>query len=87
MQVGCALAPNIGALLAFRFIGGLFAAAPLTNAGALIADIWDADRRGTAMALFGLAPFAGPSVGPIVSGAIEVSTVPRAVAGFLLTMF
>ena len=32
-QVACALAPNTGALLAFRFIGGTFAAAPLANSG------------------------------------------------------
>lgn len=32
-QVGCALSPNIGALLAFRFLGGCFAASPLTNSG------------------------------------------------------
>lgn len=32
-QLGCALAPNIGALLAFRFLGGCFAASPLTNSG------------------------------------------------------
>lgn len=30
-QIGCALAPNTGALLAFRFLGGTFAAAPLTK--------------------------------------------------------
>lgn len=33
MQVGNALAPNTAALLIFRFLGGFFAAAPLTNAG------------------------------------------------------
>lgn len=32
-QVGCALSPNTGAILAFRFIGGTFAAAPLANSG------------------------------------------------------
>lgn len=30
-QVGCALSPNIGSLLAFRFIGGAFASSPLTK--------------------------------------------------------
>lgn len=30
-QVGCALAPNTAAILVFRFLGGTFAAAPLTN--------------------------------------------------------
>lgn len=72
-QVGCALAPNTGAMLAFRFLSGTFAASPLTNSGALLADIWDADVRGKAMALFGLAPFAGPSLGPIVSGYIQTA--------------
>ena len=33
MQVGNALAPDTAALLIFRFLGGLFAAAPMTNAG------------------------------------------------------
>ena len=32
-QIGCAVAPNTGALLAFRFLGGTFAAAPLANSG------------------------------------------------------
>jgi len=33
MQAGNALAPNTAALLIFRFLGGFFAAAPMTNAG------------------------------------------------------
>ena len=32
-QVGSALAPNTATLLIFRFLGGFFAAAPLTNSG------------------------------------------------------
>ena len=32
-QVGCALSPNTGSILVFRFIEGTFAAAPLTNSG------------------------------------------------------
>ncbi|KAL1405775.1 hypothetical protein Q8F55_007448 [Vanrija albida] len=87
MQVGCALAPNVGALLAFRFIGGTFAAAPLTNSGALLADIWDGDLRGRAMALFGLAPFAGPSLGPIISGFIEVTGTNWRWIYWILTIF
>ncbi len=34
-QMACALAPNTGALLVFRFLGGWFAAAPLTNVSLL----------------------------------------------------
>ena len=58
-QLGCALAQNTAQILVFRFLGGVFAAAPLTNSGALIADIWDSKTRGKALAIFTLAPFAG----------------------------
>lgn len=87
MMVGCALSPNVGALLAFRFLGGTFAAAPLTNSGAILADIWDGDTRGKAMAPFGLAPFAGPSLGPIVSGFIAVAGVNWRWVYWICTMF
>ena len=40
---------------------------------AVISDIWDADTRGKALALFTLAPFAGPSLGPTVSGFMSVA--------------
>jgi MFS family permease len=56
-QVGCALSRNTASILIFRFLGGVFASAPLTNSGALIADIWDTDHRGDAMCFFALAPF------------------------------
>ena len=36
-QVGCALAKNTASILVFRFLGGCFAAAPLTNSGAMLA--------------------------------------------------
>ncbi|KAG7575461.1 hypothetical protein FFLO_00280 [Filobasidium floriforme] len=72
-QVGCALSKNVASILVFRFLGGTFASCPLTNAGALLADIWDADRRGIAMALFALAPFAGPATAPMIAGYIAVS--------------
>ncbi|KAJ7147589.1 major facilitator superfamily domain-containing protein [Mycena crocata] len=65
-QVATALAKNGASLLLFRFLGGVFAAAPLTNAGALISDIWDPNTRGMAMAVSTLAPLAGPSLGPII---------------------
>jgi len=45
-QVGCALSKNTASILIFRFLGGCFASAPLTNSGALLADVWDGDVRG-----------------------------------------
>ncbi|TEB39025.1 polyamine transporter 1 [Coprinellus micaceus] len=73
-QVGAALAPNAASILVFRFLAGTFAAAPLTNTGALISDIWDAKMRGKALAIFTVAPFAGPALGPTVAGFIGATT-------------
>lgn len=72
-NIGCALSTNTAQILVFRFLGGVFGAAPLTNSGGIIADVWDAKRRGIALSFFSVAPFAGPALGPIVSGAIAVT--------------
>lgn len=72
-NVGCALSQNTASILVFRFLSGTFAASPLTNSGGVIADMWDAKTRGVALSLFSLAPFAGPALGPIVSGFIYVT--------------
>ncbi|CDZ96474.1 mfs general substrate transporter [Phaffia rhodozyma] len=86
-QIGCALAKNTASILIFRFISGCFAACPLTNSGALISDIWDADRRGIALAFFSLAPFAGPALGPIVGGFISTAGVSWRVLYWVLFAF
>lgn len=69
MNVGCALSPNTAAIIVFRFLSGAFGASPLTNSGGVIADIWGPKTRGDAMAIFSIAPFAGPAIGPIIGGA------------------
>ncbi|KAI0808175.1 MFS general substrate transporter [Fomes fomentarius] len=86
-QIGSALAPNTAAVLIFRFLGGTFAAAPLANSGAVISDMWDAGTRGKALALFTLAPFAGPTLGPIVSGFIQTSGASWRWVFWVLTIF
>ncbi|KAI0074662.1 MFS general substrate transporter [Panus rudis PR-1116 ss-1] len=86
-QVGCALSPNTGAILTFRFLGGVFAAAPLTNSGAVISDIWDANTRGIALAVFTLGPFAGPALAPIVSGFLAVGGASWVWVFWLLACF
>ncbi|KAH9884674.1 MFS general substrate transporter [Cubamyces lactineus] len=86
-QLGCALSQNTASILVFRFLGGTFAAAPLANSGAVMSDIWDAETRGTALALFALAPFAGPTLGPTVSGFMGVAGVSWRWVFWLLTLF
>ncbi|KAJ1032912.1 hypothetical protein NDA16_000191 [Ustilago loliicola] len=71
--LGQALAKNPETLFVTRFISGVCAAAPLTNAGGVIADIWDPVGRGYAMSLFSCAVFIGPVMGPIIGGFVTQS--------------
>ncbi|THU94673.1 MFS general substrate transporter [Dendrothele bispora CBS 962.96] len=86
-QIGCALSQNTASILVFRFLGGTFAAGPLANSGAVIADIWDASTRGKAMSMFTIAPFVGPAVGPSVSGYFFVAGVSWRWIFWLLAIF
>lgn len=54
---------------------------------ALIADIWDADTRGRALAIFTVAPFAGPALGPVVGGYMAVAGVSWHWSFWLLAFF
>jgi multidrug resistance protein len=69
-QIGCALAPNIGAMLAFRFLSGIGGSGCLTLGAGLIADLFHREERGFATAIFGMGPLFGPVVGPIIGGFI-----------------
>ncbi|ETN43997.1 uncharacterized protein HMPREF1541_10862 [Cyphellophora europaea CBS 101466] len=67
-NAGCIAAQNIGQLLVLRFFAGAFGSSPLTNAGGVIADIFNVSERGLAMAIFSLAPSMGPCLSPIIGG-------------------
>ncbi|RSL45176.1 hypothetical protein CEP53_010890 [Fusarium sp. AF-6] len=67
-NAGAAGAPTMAALIVLRFFAGSFGSSPLTNAGGVIADMFDAQQRGLASALFAMAPFLGPTIGPIAGG-------------------
>jgi len=86
-QIGSALAKNTASVIIFRFLGGTFAAAPLANSGAVISDMWDPKRRGTALAMFTLAPFAGPGIGPVVAGYIVVGGLSWRWLFWIMAMF
>jgi multidrug resistance protein len=66
--VACALAPNVGALLVFRFFAGIAGSCPLTIGGGSIADMIRQEKRGGAMAIFALGPLLGPVIGPVAGG-------------------
>jgi len=67
-NAGAAGAKNIETLIILRFLAGAFGSSPLTNAGGVIADMFQASERGLAMSFFAAAPFLGPVIGPIVGG-------------------
>ncbi|KAN0107893.1 MFS multidrug transporter-like protein [Hyaloscypha variabilis] len=68
----CAFAPNFASLLIGRFLTGTFASSPLSNAPGVLADIWGPHERGNAMSLFAMMTFAGPALGPVVAGFLEL---------------
>lgn len=73
-NIPCALSPNIGGLLVCRFLCGVFSSSGLSLAGGTIADIWNIEDRGMAIAYFAAAPYCGPVIGPIVCGWINVGS-------------
>lgn len=68
LQIGLALAPNIGTIIVIRFLAGFFGSAPLTNSGGTISDLWRRDESGFPMAIYGLSSTGGPPLALIISG-------------------
>lgn len=55
----------MAALVVLRFFAGAFGSSPLTNAGGVIADMFNASERGIATSIFSMAPFVGPALGKL----------------------
>lgn len=70
-QIGCALAPNVAAMIIFRFFSGFFGSPTVTNSGGSITDIWPQSNRSVPLALFSAASFLGPVIAPTVGGFIS----------------
>ncbi|RMZ78217.1 hypothetical protein DV738_g4024, partial [Chaetothyriales sp. CBS 135597] len=66
--MACALAPNLGSLLAFRLLAGIAGSCPLTIGGGSVADVFVSAERGRAMSIFALGPLVGPVIGPVAGG-------------------
>lgn len=68
-------AKDVPTILITRLFTGLFASAPVTNTGGVMADIWPATQRGTAIACYAFAVLGGPILGPIIGGAFITAGV------------
>ena len=63
-------AKDIQTVMITRFFTGFFGAAPVTNTGGVLSDLWSADQRAVALVGYAYAVAGGPLLGPIIGGAI-----------------
>ncbi|KAL2871676.1 MFS transporter [Aspergillus lucknowensis] len=83
-QIGCALAPNVPALIVFRFFAGIGGSGCITLGAGIIADLFPVTRRGVATSIWSMGPLIGPIVGPITGGFVGESLGWRWVFWLLL---
>lgn len=80
----CALAPNLGVLVGWRFVEGLGAAMMMAAGPAIIRDAFPRRELGKGLGLIGIATSAGLMTGPVVSGLLISSFSWRMI--FLVTV-
>ena len=73
MQIPIALGHSLAGLLICRLLAGCFGAAPIALVSAAYADFWDPANRGTATALYSVAAYVGPTLGPVVGSFVTES--------------
>jgi DHA2 family multidrug resistance protein len=90
----CGAATNIGQIVVFRLLQGIFGAALVPLSQAIMADIFPEEERGYAMALWGIGVMVGPILGPTLGGYLtDIATwrwnfyinIPFGILCFLLT--
>lgn len=69
----CALSPTLGLLIAARVLQGLGGGALIPVGMAMALELFTPERRGFAMATWGIAAMAAPAIGPTVGGWIVSS--------------
>lgn len=66
-------AKDIQTVMLCRFFAGFFGSAPITNTGGVLGDIWSAQQRAPAIVGYAIAVTAGPTLGPVIGGALVSS--------------
>jgi MFS transporter, DHA2 family, multidrug resistance protein len=64
----CGAAQSLGQIVLFRILQGMFGAALVPLSQATLLDIYPPERRGFAMAIWGVGVMLGPIMGPTVGG-------------------
>jgi len=74
---GAGAGKDIQTILICRFFQGFFGSAPITNTGGVLGDLFKAQDRGAAIVGYAIAVIGGPTLGPVIGGAIVVNTTWR----------
>lgn len=85
-NVGAACSRNIAALLVCRLFSGVFGSSSLVNTGGVLADIFFAEERSSAMSIFTTSLFFGPTLGPIIGCFVGMTQGWRWIEGFISIM-
>src|SRR5436305_5013076 len=64
----CGAARSLGQMVVFRLVQGMFGAPLVPLAQSVLLDVYPPERRGSAMAIFGLGVMLGPIIGPSLGG-------------------
>lgn len=64
----CAVAQSLEQIVAFRLVQGMFGAGLVPLAQSVLLDIYPAEQRGPAMAVWGMGLMIGPIIGPPLGG-------------------
>jgi MFS transporter, DHA2 family, multidrug resistance protein len=94
-SVLCGTATNVWQLVVYRILQGFGGGALQPTAQAILFETFPPNRRGGAMAFFGIGVMAGPALGPIIGGYIVDNAtwpliffinLPIGIAAFLMTL-
>lgn len=96
-NTACGFSATKAEMMTFRLLGGIGGSASLALGPAVVADLFSADERGLAIAIYSFIPILGPAIGPICGGfiaqystwrwgfwATSIASVPVLAAGMLL---
>lgn len=67
LTLACSISYNLPGIFITRFFAGMCAGAPIVSTGGVLADMWSADKRGSAIGCYAICVSMGPSLGPIIS--------------------
>lgn len=79
-----AVSRTIGLVIGMRILQGAGSSAVIAIGAATLADIYEPHQRGTMMGVYYSAPLLGPSLGPIIGGALAQGLGWRAIFWFLV---